>query len=128
MGMTAHVVYRAIDPDACATLSPAVIGAIRATIGFGGLLMTDDIGMGALTGPLGVRARQALAAGCDVVLHCSGVLGEMAEIAAAVPALAGAALARAETVVATRPEPDPFDPDEVLAMLRALGNGGGGDA
>jgi beta-N-acetylhexosaminidase len=123
MGMTAHVVYRAIDPDACATLSPAVIRAIRDTIRFRGLLMTDDIGMGALTGPLGARAQRALTAGCDVVLHCSGLLGEMAEIAAVVPALTGDALARADAVIATRPEPDPVDPAEVLAMLRALSNG-----
>jgi beta-N-acetylhexosaminidase len=124
MGMTAHVVYTALDPDACATLSPKVIGLLRDEIGFDGLLMTDDIGMGALAGPMATRATAALAAGCDVVLHCSGDLAEMAALAGAVPLLEGAALARARRVVDTRPEPEPFDAAETLALIATLRENG----
>ena len=85
MGMTAHVVYPAWDADRPATLSPAVIGnIIRDRIGFDGLLMTDDIDMHALSGPVATRGVDALAAGCDVVLHCSGDLTEMAVLVDAI--------------------------------------------
>ena len=80
--MTAHVVYRAIDPALPATCSKAVIGdIIRGEIGFEGLLMSDDLGMHALTGPFEERASQALAAGCDLVLHCDGNLADMEAVA-----------------------------------------------
>ena len=120
MGMTAHVVYSAIDPEACATLSAKVIGLIREQIGFRGLLMTDDLGMGALSGPMDARAAAAIAAGCDVVLHCAPDQAEREAVMGAVPELAGAALARAAKVVARRPEPEPFDPDETMAVIEAL--------
>lgn len=80
--MTAHVVFTAIDKDQPATTSPLVIrDVIRGEIGFEGLLMTDDICMSALQGSPIERAERALAAGCDVVLHCNGKLKEMTEIA-----------------------------------------------
>jgi len=82
MAMTAHVVYTALDPDLPATLSARVIGMIRADIGFDGVIMTDDLGMKALSGTLRDLAERSLAAGCDVALHCSGDLSEMAEVAA----------------------------------------------
>ena len=89
MAMTAHIVYSEVDPVLPATLSPDVIGGvIRNTIAFEGLLITDDIGMGALSGNLGDRAAMALEAGCDVILHCSGDLPEMKEVASAVPSMA----------------------------------------
>jgi beta-N-acetylhexosaminidase len=82
MGMTAHVVYTVWDRSRCASLSSTVIGdIIRGRIGFDGFLMSDDLGMGALSGDFGNRASAALAAGCDVALHCSGDLGEMQGIA-----------------------------------------------
>lgn len=69
--MTAHVTYGALDPDAPATLSPRVLGqTVRGMIGFQGVLVSDDIAMGALDGPVRERARAARAAGCDVVLYC----------------------------------------------------------
>ena len=105
LGMTAHIVYEAIDPDACATLSPAAIQLIRDDIGFDGLLMTDDLSMHALSGPFSERASGALSAGCDIVLHCNGVLTEMTEIAAAVPGLTGKAADRAARALAARPAP-----------------------
>src|SRR6185369_1564807 len=86
MGMTAHVVYTAWDPDHPATLSPTVIGdIIRGRIGFDGFLMSDDLGMEALQGDFGTRAAGAIAAGCDVVLHCSGKIEEMEAVANATP-------------------------------------------
>jgi beta-N-acetylhexosaminidase len=86
MGMTAHVVYTAWDPDHPASMSPTVIGdIIRGRIGFDGWLMSDDIGMEALAGDFGSRAAGVVAAGCDVALHCSGNMDEMVAVAASVP-------------------------------------------
>ncbi len=80
LGMSAHIVYQAIDPSAPATTSSVVIpDIIRGEIGFQGVLFTDDIGMNALGGPFGGRARAALDAGCDLVLHCSGDMAEMVD-------------------------------------------------
>lgn len=77
--MTAHILYPALDAERPATLSPRVIGGhIRGSIGFGGLLISDDLGMKALSGGLDALAGAAVAAGCDLALHCSGVLAESA--------------------------------------------------
>jgi len=108
MGMTAHVVFTAIDPVAPATTSANIVrNVIRDSIGFAGLLMTDDISMGALSGSLGERTRAALGAGCDVVLHCNGDMSEMCAVAAEAPALRGEAACRAEAALAMR---RPFAP------------------
>ncbi len=120
MAMTAHIVYPAIDPDACATLSPRVIDMIRLDIGFGGLLMTDDLSMQALSGDFRTRTRAALAAGCDVILHCNGEPAEMTEILAETPVLAGDALRRAEAALAYRTAPEPFDFSQAIADFDAL--------
>jgi beta-N-acetylhexosaminidase len=102
MAMTAHVVYSAWDANACATLSPTVIEEIvRGRIGFGGLLMSDDLGMKALKGDFGGRAAGALAAGCDIALHCSGDRAEMEAIAGAVGPIAEASRARLDAAMAT---------------------------
>ncbi len=94
-GMTAHVRYDAIDPALPASTSPRIIREIiRGEIGFDGLLLCDDLSMKALGGTLAERAGATLAAGCDVVLHCSGNLAEMQEIAAVVPILSDVAQAR----------------------------------
>ncbi len=115
MAMTAHIAYEAIDPGRAATVSPRIIqDIIRDQIGFDGLLMTDDLGMKALGGSLTVRAEAALAAGCDVLLHCSGflqdpaeILAEMTEVARAAPELAGKSARRAAAAeaIARRSEP-----------------------
>lgn len=102
LGMTAHVVYEAIDAENCATLSKPVLDMIRTELGFDGLLMTDDLGMKALKGAMSQRGALALSAGCDVVLHCSGDMAEMQELAPVVPALADKALMRAERAEAAR--------------------------
>ncbi|HVH02072.1 MAG TPA: glycoside hydrolase family 3 N-terminal domain-containing protein, partial [Amaricoccus sp.] len=121
MAMTAHVVYAALDPEAPATQSARIVGLIRDEIGFDGLLMTDDLSMKALAGGFGDRAERALRAGCDVVLHCNGDAGEMAAVAAAVPALAGRSLARAEAALALRRRPAEDDAGALAAELAAIG-------
>src|SRR6185437_6661948 len=103
LGMTAHVVFSAIDPDAPATTSVTMVReVIRGFIGFRGLLMSDDVSMKALSGTIAERSRAAFAAGCDVVLHCNGDLGEMAAVAGAAQMLDGEAGKRAEAALAQR--------------------------
>jgi beta-N-acetylhexosaminidase len=121
LGMTAHVVFSAIDPVAPATTSVTIVQqVIRGSIGFQGLLMSDDISMGALSGSLAERSRAAVAAGCDVVLHCNGKLAEMHEVALAVPELAGDAAARAEAALALRVAPDEFDVAAARSMFAGM--------
>ncbi len=101
--MTAHVVFTAIDPDAPATLSPRVVTeVIRGAIGFDGVLVSDDLSMGALGGGLGERAAKAIAAGCDVALHCNGEPAEMEAVAESTPPLSEAAATRVERGEALR--------------------------
>jgi beta-N-acetylhexosaminidase len=103
LGMTAHVVYTAIDPIAPATTSVTLVrDVIRNWLEFDGLLMSDDVSMGALSGSIEARSRAAISAGCDLVLHCNGKLDEMQDVASAVPALAGATAARAEAALGRR--------------------------
>jgi beta-N-acetylhexosaminidase len=116
LGMTAHVVYTAIDPIAPATTSVTLVrDVIRGRLGFRGLLMSDDISMGALSGSIEARSRAAIAAGCDVVLHCNGELAEMQAVASAVPVLTGAAAQRADAALAWRGRTSEHD----LGALRA---------
>ncbi|WP_119422801.1 beta-N-acetylhexosaminidase [Desertibaculum subflavum] len=103
IAMTAHVVYSALDAAAPATCSARVIAEIvRGEIGFGGLLLSDDLSMKALTGSFAARTEQALAAGCDVALHCNGDPAEMQAIAGAAPAMSPAAWARWQAAAALR--------------------------
>lgn len=95
-GMTAHIVYTALDAERPATTSPRVIGDIvRGELGFQGLLMTDDLSMKALTGRFQDRAAHSLAAGCDLVLHCNGAMDEMTAVAEGCRPLDAAAQVRA---------------------------------
>jgi beta-N-acetylhexosaminidase len=107
MAMTAHVVYSAIDPASPATHSAKVIGEIvRGEVGFDGLLMSDDISMKALSGDFASKTAAILAAGCDLVLHCNGVMEEMRAVASAAGLLSGKPLQRAERALAARRKPD----------------------
>jgi beta-N-acetylhexosaminidase len=116
LAMTAHVVFTAIDPIAPATISATIVrDVIRDSIGFTGLLMSDDISMGALSGSIAERTRAAIAAGCDVVLHCNGELAEMVDVAAAAPLLAGEAARRAQAALGSKKPPATID----LAARRA---------
>jgi len=126
MAMTAHVVYSAIDAKRPATTSrKAIKHVIRESIGFQGLLMSDDLSMKALSGDFKDRTRASLAAGCDVVLHCNGDMAEMEPIAAACGKLSGKARRRAEAALgrlARRPEP--IDLAEARARFEAAFDGG----
>lgn len=95
-GMVAHVVYSALDSKNPATVSKAVISYIRREMGVNQLLLADDISMKALdkVGKLGDRAVKTLEAGCDVTLYCAGILNEMKEIMAVIPAMTEASYDR----------------------------------
>ena len=100
IGMTAHIVFTAIDRKRPATQSPKAIRVIRERLGFGGLLLSDDLVMNALSGTLTQRAHKALKAGCDLVVHWNGVLEEMQQVAEGVGPLKGGAKRRAEAALA----------------------------
>lgn len=119
--MTAHVVYSAWDAERVATWSPEIIArVIRGEIGFEGCLLSDDLSMQALDGSLGERARRALAAGCDLALHCNGDLAEMRDVAAAAGTISEAAAARLAAALARRNAPAPIDRPALLAELNGL--------
>src|SRR5579885_3418885 len=121
LGMTAHVVFSAIDPATPATTSVTMVrDVIRGFIGFQGLLMSDDISMGALSGTIAERCRAAIAAGCDVVLHCNGDLAEMSAVADSVPELTGAAGKRAESALALRSAPEQFDVEAARSLFARM--------
>src|SRR6478672_5871671 len=121
MAMTAHVVFSALDRAHPATTSATIIEeVIRGVIGFQGLLMSDDVSMNALAGSIAERTRAIFNAGCDMVLHCSGKLDEMREVAAETPELAGEALTRAKRALASRKQPEPLDRQAARAELDAL--------
>jgi beta-N-acetylhexosaminidase len=114
MGMSAHVVFSAIDPYAPATTSRRVINdIIRGYIGFDGLLMSDDSSMNALKGTLRERAKAIAENGCDIVLHCNGVMDEMLQVVEAARPLEGKARERARRVEAA------FGDDASEAAVRA---------
>ncbi len=124
LGMTAHVVYEALD-DLPATLSQTMMQHIRSDLGFDGLIMTDDISMKALQGDLGALSRQAIAAGCDVVLHCNGTLQERQQVAEAAGKMTTLAQLRAERALDARKTPDDIDIAALEAELEALLKGAG---
>lgn len=100
IGMTAHVRFTALDSELPATLSPTIIEqVIRGSIGFTGLLLTDDLDMQALDGTVPERAARALAAGCDIALNCWAKMDDMQGIAAALPAITPAAAQRLEVAL-----------------------------
>ena len=119
MAMTAHVVYSAFD-ECPATISGPMLKIMREQIGFSGLIMTDDISMQALPGCLPDRATKALAAGCDVVLHCTGILQEMVEVVARSGCLNAAARQRAEVALSYRGVGDIVDISDLEAQFSSL--------
>ena len=106
MGMTAHIVMEAVDAERPATTSPKAMRMIREEIGFGGLIMTDDLSMQALKGTLAERAKASIAAGCDIVLHCNGKRHDMVEVADATPLMRSDAVIRGNLALDQRRAPD----------------------
>jgi len=118
LAMTAHVVLTALDQSAPATISAHIMDeVIRRRIGFSGLVMSDDLDMAALTGLSAERASAVISAGCDVALHCSGILADMQVVADALPELGGRSLERFEGALARMIEPMAFDEDRALHLL-----------
>jgi beta-N-acetylhexosaminidase len=123
MAMTAHVVYTAIDKKAPATLSKLLIrSVIRNQIGFQGLLMTDDLSMKALSGGMAEKCRNAINAGCDMLLHCNGKMDEMTEVASAAPALKARAMSRARAALKCARKPLRFDRKQAERDWEAVQN------
>lgn len=121
LGMTAHVIFTAIDPERPATQSaPVIERIIRGTIGFDGLLMSDDLSMKALGGEVGERVRLLFAAGCEMALHCNGEMAEMTAVAEASPDLSGEPLRRAQAALRARPQPAALDWEAARAEFDAL--------
>ena len=124
LAMTAHVLIPAFDDRRPASVSPVIMGeVIRDRLGLKGLVMSDDIGMQALGGPYAERARDVIAAGCDVALHCSGELSEMLEIGPAVPPLDGIAAERFAQARARLREPQPFDVASAISLVAGAASG-----
>jgi beta-N-acetylhexosaminidase len=116
MGMTSHLLYMAWDAQRPASQSPTVINdIIRQRIGFDGFLMSDDIGMEALSGDHGQRAAACVAAGCDVALHCDGKMDNMLLVAKSVPDLSAEGEARLARAMAMR-----FAPDDEMDFAEAV--------
>ena len=134
MGMTGHIVFPEVDPEASTTQSSHVIQTvIRGLIGFDGLLMTDDLSMQALGGDHAERTRRAIGAGCDVALYGNGALvgepvrdlmGEITQVAEAAGELTGRAAERAADARAAARGLRAFDPEAAQARLDDLGLGG----
>ena len=121
LAMTAHIRYRRLDPANVATLSPIIIEqVIRDQIGFDGVLISDDISMNALPGPLGERARGALDAGCDLVLHCNGAIEEMKQVGDAVGSLRSQTTERWRSADAMRGAVQDLDRSSAEQELGAL--------
>lgn len=121
LAMTAHVVFDAIDPKGPATTSTKAVTLMREHLGFGGLIMTDDLSMKALSGSLRERAEASLKAGCDMVLHCNGDLDEMRQVAGGVGKLTGRSEARAAAAMARIVSvPEPLDEREARDRFAAI--------
>ena len=119
MAMTAHLIYTTLD-ERPATLSPVIVEQIRSRIGFGGLIMGDDISMEALDGDLAERAAASVAAGCEIVLHCNAELAEMQQVADTVGMMTPISQARADAAMAWRKMPVPFDAQRARAELAGI--------
>lgn len=84
LAMTAHIIYTAIDPDLPVSISKKSIRYIRERVGFKGAIMSDDINMKALDGEVDTLAKQVIDAGCDIVLHCNGIIEESRRVLKAI--------------------------------------------
>ena len=124
MGMTAHLVFDAIDPRP-ATLSAVMMQLIREDIGFDNLIMTDDISMKALKGTPAENAKGAIEAGCDIVLYCNAPLEDRRRVVEAAGEMTPAAMTRARRALSMRKAPDDVDISAMDAQLEALLGGAG---
>jgi beta-N-acetylhexosaminidase len=118
LAMTAHILIPELDAERPASASPTIIkGVIREHMGFDGLLMCDDVSMGALSGTIDERTTAVLTAGCDIALHCNGVMAEMEQVSAVVPELSGEPARRFRAALGRLAPPSAFDANAALALL-----------
>jgi beta-N-acetylhexosaminidase len=123
-GMTAHIVYDAIDPENPGSFSKLVVqGIIRDTIGFDGLLFSDDVCMNALSGPIDQRVTSVLAAGCDVALHCDGDLDAMKAIAESCPPMRVESMERLRRALPLASDSPLIDHDKAKRRISAFLDG-----
>jgi beta-N-acetylhexosaminidase len=122
--MTAHLLIPSIDPETPVTLSRSGITFLREELGLTGLIMSDDLSMQALPGDIASRATRAIAAGCDVALHCNGRMDEMVAVMTGLGRMTPDAAARAETALAAKREVRDIDPSELDDELQRLIDGG----
>ena len=120
LAMTAHIVLPEIDPNVPVTLSVEGVQFVRRSLGLLGLLMTDDISMGALSGTLAEKATAAIGAGCDLVLHCNGELAEMQVVAESAGSMSSDAEKRADIAVGQRRTPMDIDIPALEAEFDSL--------
>ncbi len=79
--MTAHIIYKKIDPLNTATHSKTIINIIRKKIGFKNVLISDDLSMKSLKYDLSTNTIKSFEAGCNLALHCNGNFNEMKVVA-----------------------------------------------
>ncbi len=121
IAMTAHVLLPRFDPEHPVSTSAKIIGEIiRGEIGFEGLLLSDDLSMGALSGDLGARSAAVIEAGCDIALHCNGDFNEMTQVAANVPPLSGRRAERFEQAFGFISDIEPLDLAKAEAVVTAV--------
>jgi len=125
VAMTAHIVLDCVDPDLPVTISrPAFQKIVREKLGYDGLVMSDDLDMKALEGEQKDLATKALAAGCDIVLQCSGHLSDMVNVAKGLKPLAGDSLRRARQAELLPEFLEPINAasalEEYTALMRQL--------
>ena len=125
LGMVAHVLYQSIDNRNPSSQSELVISMIRESLGFNGLLMTDDLSMSALNGSAAERAKVCTQAGCDVILHCNGNFIEMQAVAETVGRLTGSSKRRAEEAIAAQPVIANRDCDDFVSEFSKICNESG---
>ena len=79
--MTAHIIYKKIDPLNTATHSKKIINIIRKKIGFKNVLISDDLSMKSLKYDLITNTIKSFEAGCNLALHCNRNFNEMKVVA-----------------------------------------------
>ena len=122
--MTGHIVFSDIDPENPATTSPTMIRLIREEMAFGGLLISDDISMKALSGDLGSLSAASRKAGCDVVLHCNGLMDELEKVVANSGTFSDIEAIRAQAALDQRQTTDEVDIPALRAELEGLERAG----
>ena len=118
LAMTAHIIFSEIDENNPVTLSRRVIEkVVRGYIGYDGLLISDDLSMRALSGGIKERNKEALDAGCDMVLHCNGKMDELISVVAGAENMTDKACESWARATQLLPTADDFNVEHTLSQL-----------